>query len=461
MENQSEFEKEREKSLDGDPFERRYKPFLQTNTARIIMVGLLTLILLIPLQFVQSLISERSMRKGEAVKEVGQIWGSGVRFYGPVLRVPYTTVYSASETDPVTQKVRLVNQSQVAYFYVFPEVLDNKTNVRMNHTLKRGLYNPVVFTSDMRFTGRFVKPDIARLEIDPATVNWDDAAVVIQTSNMQSIKSELSIKIDGNPFVLEAGSQIVPGYGTLETSKLGIDLTRGFDFEVQITYNGSDSIQWIPVGKNTSVSIDADWPSPSFTGAFAAQGNTKKITAQGFHADWKVVSVNRPFSQVHKEQLPDLSAYNFGVRLIDMVDEYQQNERVVKYGFLVIGLTFLIFFLIQMTSRIPIHIFQYTMIGLALIMFYTLLLSITEHLSFSVAYVIACVAVLVMLALYSYSILRSRRFSLFIASSLGALYAFIYVIIRMENYALLAGSIGLFVILGLVMYYSRKIDWSH
>lgn len=461
MENRSEFEKESEAPVAEGFQDSGYKPFLQTNTARIIMVGVLTFILLIPLLFVQNLITERSMRKGEAVREVGQIWGSGVRFYGPVLRVPYTTFQAAAETDPVTQEVRMVNQPQVAYFYVFPEVLDNKTNVRMNHTLKRGMYNPVVFTSDMRFTGRFVKPDISRLEINPATVNWKDATVIIQTSNMQSIKSELSIRIDGNAFALEAGSQILPEYGTLETSKLGIDPDSGFDFEVHITYNGSDSIQWIPVGKSTAVSVDADWPSPSFTGAFAAQGSTKKITDESFHADWKVVSVNRPFPQVHKEQLPDLSAYSFGVRLIDTVDEYQQNERVVKYGFLVIGLTFLIFFLIQMTSRIPIHIFHYTMIGLALIMFYTLLLSITEHLSFPVAYVIASVAVIVMLSLYSYSILRSRRFSVFIASSLGGLYAFIYIIIQMEDYALLAGSIGLFAILGLVMYYSRKIDWSH
>ena len=158
--------------------------------------------------------------------------------------------------------------------------------------------------------------------------------------------------------------------------------------------------------------------------------------------------------------MPHLDTYNFGVRLIDTVDEYQQNERVSKYGFLVIGLTFLIFFLIQMVSKVSIHIFQYTMIGLALIMFYTLLISITEHSSFSIAYMVASIAVITMLMLYSYSILKSRRFSIFIASSLSALYVFIYVIIQMEDYALLAGSVGLFAILGSVMYFSRKIEWN-
>jgi inner membrane protein len=142
------------------------------------------------------------------------------------------------------------------------------------------------------------------------------------------------------------------------------------------------------------------------------------------------------------------------------VDEYQQNERVSKYGFLVIGLTFLIFFLIQSISKINIHIFQYSMIGIALIMFYTLLISITEHSSFSLAYGISGIAVVALITLYSVSILKNKKFPMFIATSLSVLYAFIFVIIQMEDYALLAGSIGLFFILAAVMYFSRKIDWS-
>jgi inner membrane protein len=142
------------------------------------------------------------------------------------------------------------------------------------------------------------------------------------------------------------------------------------------------------------------------------------------------------------------------------VDEYQQNERVSKYGFLVIGLTFLIFFLIQSVSKINIHIFQYSMIGLALIMFYTLLISITEHSTFSFAYSIAGASVVAMITLYSISILKNRKFPMFIGTALTVLYSFIYVIIQMEDYALLVGSIGLFLILGAVMYFSRRIDWS-
>ena len=142
------------------------------------------------------------------------------------------------------------------------------------------------------------------------------------------------------------------------------------------------------------------------------------------------------------------------------VDEYQKSERTAKYGFLVIGLTFLIFFLIQTLSKISIHPFQYLMIGISLVMFYTLLISISEHSSYLNAYFVSGCSVVILITLYSRSILKNVKFPLFIGASLSLLYSFIYVIIQLENYALLVGSIGLFIILALVMYASRKIDWN-
>ncbi len=161
---------------------------------------------------------------------------------------------------------------------------------------------------------------------------------------------------------------------------------KNINFHFTMQYNGSKSISFIPIGKTTKATVDSDWESPSFNGAFAANNTTKKINKKGFHAEWKILDINRSFSQQYVTKVPDLKEYSFGVKLIETVDEYQQNERASKYGFLVIGLTFLIFFLIQSISKIDIHIFQYSMIGLALIMFYTLLISITEHSSFSFAY---------------------------------------------------------------------------
>lgn len=180
-----------------------------------------------------------------------------------------------------------------------------------------------------------------------------------------------------------------------------------------------------------------------------------------FKAHWNIFHTNRQFEQQFFGHLPDLSEFSFGVELIVPLDEYQKSERSTKYGLMIISLTFLVFFIIQAVSKINIHPFQYLMIGLALTMFYTLLISISEHESFLKGYLIAGIAVVTLISLYTKSVLKMWKFSLLVFCSLSSLYTFVFVIIQLENYALLVGSIGLFIILSLVMYFSRKIDWSN
>ncbi|WP_284653349.1 cell envelope integrity protein CreD [Flavobacterium terrisoli] len=439
------------------------KTFFQSTTAKMIMVGLLTLFLLIPLFYVQNLIAERSQRKSEVVNEIATLWGSDVAFYGPVLRIPYNSYENINVTDTKTGVTTIQKKATTSYAYFFPNELTNTSKVKKNESLKRGLFNPVVFTADMSFKGNFTAPNFAKLNIPEESIQWDKASIIVKTTNLKSIKSELKIQLNNEKLSFEPQNNDKSEYSILATTIFNYKTLAGNDkinFNFGITYNGSNSINFIPIGKVTNVSIDSDWESPSFEGTFAANDTTKVVNKDGFHVDWKVLDINRTFSQQYTNFMPDLDDYLFGVKLIDTVDEYQQNERVSKYGFLVIGLTFLIFFLIQSISKINIHIFQYSMIGIALIMFYTLLISITEHSSFTLAYGISGIAVVIMITLYSISILKNRKFPLFIATSLSVLYTFIYVIIQMEDYALLVGSIGLFFILGAVMYFSRKIDWG-
>lgn len=438
--------------------------FLQSNTAKMIMVGILTLVLLIPLQFVKELIYERSERKKEVVNEVTQLWGEDVFFYGPMLKIPYKSYTETAVVDSRTKQTVIQRKASLHYAYFFPEKLNNTSDIKKNTSLKRGIYNNVVFTADMKFDGNFSKPNFAKLGIKEEDLLWDKAALVVKTTNLKSIKSDLNIKLNNQTFTFESKDEEDNFYGTLETSAFDyktLAANNSLNFNFTMKYNGSNSVKFIPIGKTTQISLNSDWESPSFEGMFAANDTTKTISKKGFHADWKILHINRSFSQQHDSKIPNLNEYSFGVKLIETVDEYQQNERASKYGFLVIGLTFLIFFLIQSVNKINIHIFQYTMLGLALIMFYTLLISITEHSSFSLAYLIASVAVIGMIVLYSVSILKTKKFPLFIGLALSGLYAFIYVIIQLENYALLVGSIGLFIILGLVMYFSRKIDWNN
>jgi len=419
-------------------------PFFQTPTVKMIMIGFLTLFLLIPLQFVKDLISERSQRKNEVIKEVSEKWGSSVYFYGPILKVPYT------EANSTTYK----------YAYLFPEKLENQTTVETK-PLNRNIYNATVYTAQMNFKGSYVQPDFDIQNIPAGNIHWDKATILIQTTNLKSIKDEVNITFGGKQYTFEPIYNSNSGFEALETAPINMAaVTFPTSFDFKIKYDGSQLIKIVPIGKTTEMSMKSNWHSPGFTGNFLPNDKTKVISDDGFQAKWKVLHINRAFSQQYFNNLPDLRKYAFGVNFIVPVDEYQKNERVSKYGFLVIGLTFLTFFLIQSISKIRIHIFQYCMIGIALVLFYTLLIAITEHSSFRLAYILSGLAVVLMISLYSFSILKNPKFPLLIGTSLSALYLFIYIIIQMENYALLVGSIGLFIILGLVMYLSRKIDWN-
>ena len=447
-----------ENQTEKETFER--STWFQTNTAKMMMVGILTLVLLIPLTLVQDLIKERSERKNEATIKVTNSWGDNINLMGPILKVPYKIYSQTEEIDEKTKEKTIKKYSYTQNAYFFPFELNHATKVDKVDKLKLGLYKPIVFKANVGVNGNFKELNFEKLGIKPENVLWDKATIQIRTSNLKSIKSDLFIKLNGDKYTLETNGESKGNFDVLETKNFNLDSISNLDFNFDIQYNGSNSIEFIPIGKTTKTSIDANWNSPSFIGNYAPLDTTKNITNKSFHADWKLIHVNRPFAQQYSEKIPNLNEYSYGAKLIETVDQYQQNERASKYGFLVIGLTFLIFFLIQTISKINIHIFQYTMIGLALIMFYTLLISITEHSSFMIAYSIAASSVIVMLLLYSISVLKNKKFPLFITAALTLLYSFIYVIIQLEDYALLVGSIGLFLILGAVMYFSRKIDWN-
>ena len=406
----------------------------------------LTLVLLIPLFFVQDLITERSIRQKEVVSETTSKWGGGVYVYGPILKIPYK--------NPVSGK------SNFAYF--FPEELNNTVTVTMEKPLERGIFKSNVFSTKMNFTGSYSQPNFQIRNIPDANVYWNQAKIIIRTTNLKSLKDEVKIKFGNQSIKFEPGSaENNDSIQTLESSTFDYNtIANSSKFSFDIAFNGSKQIKIVPIGKTTDCTMTSDWNSPNFNGFFSPTSRDIFKDDSGFKANWKILHFNRPFAQHYFENLPELGNYAFATDFITPVDEYQQNERASKYGFLVIGLTFLIFFLIQSISKINIHIFQYSMIGIALIMFYTLLISITEHSSFSLAYIIAAIAVIALISLYSISILKNKKFPTFIAISLSVLYSFIFVIIQLEDYALLVGSIGLFAILAAVMYFSRKIDWK-
>ncbi|WP_338356723.1 cell envelope integrity protein CreD [Yeosuana marina] len=443
--------------------------WLKTSiTARMLMVGFLIIILLIPLSYINSLITERSVRQQDVVQEINGKWGNNVLVYGPILKIPYQTYTETKIYNEITKTYLKETQTQINYAYIFPESLTSKVKVN-SKKLKRGNFESAVFTTDMNFSGYYIPTDLTSKDIKSEDILWDKATVIIETSNLKGIKSDMLIKLNNNNYAFqtnynEDSKNRNRNLDLLESSFINakdISNNENANFSMSITFNGSQQIEIIPIGKTTTMSMTSNWADPSFIGNYLPNDETKTISKEGFKADWKVLHINRAFSQQHLNKIPNLKEFAFGTKFMVMVDEYQKSERSAKYGFLVIALTFLIFFLIQTLSKIDIHPFQYLMIGLALTMFYTLLVSISEHSNFLKAYVIAGISVVILITLYSKSILKTLKFPVFIGLSLSALYTFIYVIIQLENYALLVGSIGLFLILALVMFVSRKIDWNN
>ncbi len=439
-------------------------------TARLAMVGFLTLVLLIPLSYIGSLIQERSYRQNDVVREINDKWGNNVMVYGPILKLPYKTYSEKTKFIEKTKTYTTETETNINYAYIFPETLKANASID-SKTLKRGNFESAVYTSVMDFSGHYTKPNLLSKDIKEEDIIWDKATFIVKTSNLKGIKGELKINVNDNAYPFETNFNDVShsnrnNLDELESSfiskdDLPIEAGGLMPFNFNISHNGSELLQIIPIGKTTTMNMTSNWSNPSFIGEFLPNDSTKEITASGFEADWKVTHLNRAFSQQYINNIPNLNQFAFGTKFLIMVDEFQQSERSAKYGFLVIGLTFLLFFLIQTLSKINIHPFQYLMIGLALTMFYTLLVSISEHSNFLKAYLIAGISVITLITLYSKSILKTWKFPLFIGISLTALYTFIYTIIQLENYALLVGSIGLFLILAIVMYVSRKIDWNN
>ena len=450
------------------PQNNKFSNWLKTSiTARMLIVGFLIVILLIPLSYINSLIQERSFRQADVVKEINDKWGNNVLVYGPILKLPYKTYTETKTYNEKTKTYFKETKTHINNAYIFPERLNSDVNVD-SKTLNRGNFESAVFTTQMDFTGYFIPTSLKDKGINTEDIIWEKATVIIQTTNLKGIKSEMVLNLNAENYEFQTNfntdTKNSSYLDTLESSFIKSDDlsdAKNDNFNISISFNGTRQIDLIPIGKTTTMSMTSNWPDPSFVGNYLPNDETKEISKDGFKADWKVLHINRAFSQQHLNKIPNLNGFAFGTKFMVMVDEYQKSERSAKYGFLVIGLTFLIFFLIQTMSKIDIHPFQYLMIGLALTMFYTLLVSISEHSNFLKAYLVAGISVVVLITVYSKSILKNFKFPMFICLSLTALYTFIYVIIQLENYALLVGSIGLFVILAIVMFVSRKIDWNN
>ncbi len=419
------------------------------------ITGFLTFLFTIPLLMVSDQVNERSSRRNNAVYEVNSKWGFRQNVIGPVLCIPYHYYYK-------DQKNIVRKKRKLAYF--LPEEL--KINGRVETEKRsRGLYEVVLYrVDDLDLSGKFRFPDFRKLKIEEGNVLWDDAFISVGISDTRGIKKDVSLSLNGKKRGFE------PGVNSVGMFKSGIHAPLGsfgkmkgrdLNFGFTVTIQGSSSLSFAPLGKETVVHIHSPWEHPSFFGSYLPY--KREISEKGFNAGWKVSYFGRNFPQEWTEdtgpQSSEIENVLFGVRLYMPVDFYQKCQRAVKYGLLVISLTFLVFFLFEILNGLSIHPIQYIMVGFALSVFYMLFLSFSEHLNFVLSYIIAAVATIGLISGYSIKVLKTRGRTSILSGVLVCLYGYLFVLLQNRDYALLIGSMGLFLILASVMYITRNIDW--
>ncbi len=416
--------------------------------ARMVIVGILTLILLIPAFMIESLISERKQRRDEVGSEISRNWGAEQVLVGPVLSIPYK--YQAYDDQG-----KAIDGVRYAHF--LPEKLDVKGTVDPD-VRNRGIYEIVVYNCDLDITANFQSPQFEALNVATENVLWEYASISLGITDMKGIKD--SIEIHWNDQVIEGNPGVVTNDVVSSGISIAVDLTaqqEEYNFRTKLDLNGSHGLFFSPVGKETTMQLSSDWQNPSFTGDYLP--THREMNEDGFESTWRVLHVSRDFPQEWVGARYEVDKSLFGVSLLMSVDRYQKTMRTVKYAIMFIALTFLTFFIIEILGGRPIHPIQYLLIGLALLVFYTLLLSLSEYIAFKFAYLIASAAVITLITFYSTSLFPDKRRSAVIAVVLSLLYGYLYIVLQLQDYALLMGSLVLFVALALMMYLTRRIDW--
>lgn len=448
--------------------ELRTSTFIERNAALIkgFFIGFLVLLLLIPTLMIDSLIGEREVRKGEAVREVSSKWANSQKLIGPILRIPY---FEISKVEKVTTsgKKEIEQTKNLEYAYFLPNQLTINGEISPEKR-SRGIYDVIVYGSKTTFNGNFSGISLEQFKTLPENILWKDASILFTLSDFRGIEEEVELTWNGKKSFFTSGATLPFNSGETAFISSGIsapieiiDEGKGmYSFSFVANLKGSESLNFVPIGKTTQVNLKSKWQSPSFIGTFLPDKRT--ITANGFSATWKVLHLNRDFPQqwtgVASNSMNDAS---FGVNLITPNDSYQQSSRSIKYAILIIALTFMAFFFLEILNNKRVHPFNYILIGLALCIFYTLLISISEFLSFNLSYFLATIMTIGLVFLYSKSIFDNVRLAGLVSLVMLILYGFIFVIIQLEDTALLIGSIGLFLILAVTMYISRKINWQN
>ncbi|WP_233524473.1 cell envelope integrity protein CreD [Mucilaginibacter conchicola] len=432
----------------------------ESVTVKLVFIGFLILVLLIPSALINDLIFERAARQSEVVKEIADSWSGEQTIKGPVLVVPYKRIVKAIDGDK-----KEFDKEIIENLYLLPENLKMDAAVKTDK-LHRGMFEAVVYNSSVKVSGNFGKPDLAALSLTPDQLVWDKARIEFSISDLKGLKNNPIINAAGQHLTAEPSFNAHPVFdGGLQTNiNLATVKEAGFTFDFTLDLKGSQEMHFMHLGKTTDVSVKGNWSSPSFDGRYLP--DERHMDTAGFKANWRMLYYNRPYPQqwvVDNNVLNDdkkLENASFGVKLRLPVDQYQKITRTSKYAILIVLLTFVSLFLTEVIRKQRVHPFNYVLIGAAMVIYYTLLLSFSEQIGYNFAYLIASAATIGLVSVFIASLLKNKAAAGLFALILSIIYIFIFVIIQLEDLALMIGSIALFIIVALLMYFSRKINWD-
>ena len=412
---------------------------------KVVVIFVMAFFLWIPTFIVREVINEREGRQQEAIEEVSSKWAGRQTVTGPILMIPYNGTSNG-----------ITYQKKYAWFMADQLDITSSVAPQKRH---RGIYDVVVYQGDISIIAKFNEIKLKELNVPAVNFLWSEAKLVLQISDLsRGINEEIYIKWKDSSFICQPWAESTPNVGDALYASVPLkeaDADTLNVFSVGFSLHGSQQLMFSPAARETKIQLTGNWPDPSFIGIKIPE--TPNTSDTGINVKWKYLNRNNPM--VWNDQFINLQPSSMGANLIIPVDGYDKTERSVKYALLCIILTFAAFFLIETIYKRNLHLIQYGLAGLALVLFYTLLLSISEYTGFNLAYLIAGVATIGLVTWFVGSIMKSSKLAIFISFVLTVVYGYIFTIIQLQDYSLLMGSIGLFIALGIIMYFSRRMQW--
>lgn len=414
----------------------------QSLTIKLAVLAFMGLIFLVPLEMIKLIIMERQGNAEKVKTEISNQWAAKQCVSGPVLNIPVKTIPTEKDEKPRTMIWHIMPETLVITGKIDPEIR------------YRGIYQSVVYGSDLRLNGDLVLP--AKNTLPNYDILWSEAYITIGISDNRGLKGGVILKTDSGELQAE------PGVRDQDLFQSGISflnpLSENFDkisFSINLKLSGSEGLLIIPVGKTTHAHLESGWTSPSFNGSFLPSART--VGNNGFAADWEVTHLNRNFPQNWVGNSFSTRESAFGLDLFLPVDHYQKSYRSARYGILFIALTFMVLIFLEITRKENIHIFHYFLVSLGLVLFFSLLNSLSEQTGFNIAYLVSSAATILLITIFTATLFRNKKTAFVVLGMLIILYSFIYVLLTLNDYAYLAGNIGLFILLAVVMSLAGKM----